>query len=232
MSRTVRLLRPGRIDYHTAWAWQHRAADDLRGGGPESLALLDHPPVYTLGRRADRAHLLTDPERLLALGASVVDSDRGGDITFHGPGQIVGYPILDLRGRGLGAIEYVRALEETIVRVLTRFGIDGRAVPGRPGVWTRGQPQRAAKIAAIGVRVQHGVSMHGFALNVATDLAWFDHIVPCGIADAGVTSMERLLGVAPDRDDVERALAEAFAERFDSQLVDVGSEEVAAQIDR
>jgi lipoate-protein ligase B len=139
----------------------------------------------------------------------VVEVDRGGDVTFHGPGQLVAYPILDLRARGILPGDYVRRLEQVAIEALQVFGIAGERVAGRPGVWAGG-----SKIAAIGVRVQGGVTTHGFALNVSTDLAWFDAIVPCGLADATVTSMAALLGAAPPIRDVEDAVIDAFGRTF------------------
>ncbi len=161
--------------------------------------------------------MLVPVEHLEAMGAQVVDCDRGGDVTFHGPGQLVAYPILDLHARGLHAGDYVRALEECVIRTLAAFGASGERVPGRPGVWAGG-----GKVAAIGVRIERGVSRHGLALNVSTDLAWFDAIVPCGLPDASATSMRRLLGAAPPFEAVVRAFRDAFAGVFECGLVDVG----------
>jgi lipoyl(octanoyl) transferase len=168
--------------------------------------------------------VLVDPAKLRARGADVIATDRGGDVTFHGPGQLVAYPILDLRRRGLGAASYVRALEQCVIDTLDAFGLRGERVAGRPGVWTRppaGGAGEMAKIAAVGVRIERGVSRHGLALNVSTDLTWFDAIVPCGIADAGVTSMARELGEAPAFAAVAGAFARAFQRVFDARLVDV-----------
>ena len=213
-ARRVQLWRPGRIGYEPGLAWQlARSAAVAAGRAPEALALLEHLPVFTLGVRGKREHLLASPAALAGRGAAVVDSDRGGDVTFHGPGQLVGYPILHLHERGLGAASYVRALEATLIEALATFGVSGERVPGRPGVWAGG-----SKVAALGVRISRGVSRHGFALNVATDLVWFDAIVPCGIADAGVTSLERLLGTAPPMREVEDVVAAVFARLFDSAL--------------
>ena len=232
MKSSLPLHRPGRVDYRSALAWQRAAVAKLRSGeGAEVLAILEHEPVYTLGRRARRQHFLVPPAELRARSASVVDVDRGGDVTFHGPGQLVAYPILDLRRRELGAADYVRALERTAIETMARFGLDGERVAGRPGVWSAG-----AKVAAVGVRVRGGVSSHGLALNVSTDLSWFDAIVPCGLNDAGVTSLARLLGAAPHHSDVEREFAAAFARVFDIELIDEAPErphrELAAVDDR
>jgi lipoate-protein ligase B len=181
----------------------------VRSGGPEDIALLQHPPVYTFGRRVRLEHLLVPRDDLRGRGAEVIETNRGGDITFHGPGQIVGYPILDLRRRGLGPAEYVRQLETILIATLDRFGIEAWRWAGRPGVWTT-----EGKIGAIGVRIDRGVSLHGFALNVDLDLSWFEAIVPCGLADADVTSMAHQVGESPSVDAVKEALTEEFARRF------------------
>jgi lipoyl(octanoyl) transferase len=215
----VLLHRPGAVEYREALAWQHQRADAVRAGEAlETLVVLQHPPVYTLGMRGGlrggSEHLLVAPELLERRGASIIPTDRGGDITFHGPGQLVAYPILDLKRRGLGPASYVRMLEGVLIETLARFDIEAVRVAGRPGVWVEG-----AKIAALGVRVRGGVSTHGIALNVSTDLEWFDLIVPCGIADAGVTSMEWLLGSAPPQHEVEDVLIDVFAQTFEVALV-------------
>jgi lipoyl(octanoyl) transferase len=160
-------------------------------------------------------------EVLAARGAEVVETDRGGDVTFHGPGQVVAYPILDLRARGLGPASYVRMLEGCLITTLARFDLRAERVTGRPGVWVD-VDGALAKIAAVGVRVREGVSTHGVALNVSTDLQWFEAIVPCGIADAGVTSMQRVLGVAPSMEAVMDEFARVFASLFDVRCVDIG----------
>lgn len=210
----VRLCMLGIVDYQGAWLWQQRTAACVREGTTgEALALLQHPPVYTLGRRTRPEHLLAARDELRARGAGVVEVDRGGGVTFHGPGQLVGYPILNLNGRGLGPVEYVRCLEATLIDALESFGVRAERVAGRPGVWSRG-----AKVAAIGVRVQGGVTTHGFALNVAPDLSWFEAIVPCGLSDATITSMEAILGDAPPMTEVEDAIARAFSALFEAEL--------------
>jgi len=208
------LLRPGLTDYQHGSELQRRAAQSLRAGGLPTLILLEHQPVYTLGVRGRRGeHLLVAPEALAARGAPVVETDRGGDVTFHGPGQLVGYPILDLHRLGRGPVAYVRGLEAVLIDALARFGIVAARVPGRPGVWVRD-----AKIAAIGVRVARGVTTHGFALNVNTDLSYFASIVPCGLADAGVTSMRALCGATFAIEDVEAEVIDAFEREFDMTL--------------
>ncbi len=215
--------RPGLVAYGEALAWQQARAEAVRcGAASEVLAVLQHPPVYTLGMRGERRHVLVTPEVLAARGADLVPTDRGGEVTFHGPGQLVAYPIVDLRRRDIGPATYVRMLEAVLIATLGRFDIDARRVAGRPGVWVED-----TKVAALGVRVRGGVSTHGVALNVSTDLEWFDAIVPCGIADAGVTSMARLLGVAPPHDAIEDAFIEAFENVFE---VRVGRLEAAGAV--
>ncbi|HLF72368.1 MAG TPA: lipoyl(octanoyl) transferase LipB [Dehalococcoidia bacterium] len=224
MSDSLRLVRFPLIGHAEASRWQAETASAVRDGGAETLALLQHTPVYTLGRNARRDNLLVDVETLQARGAGVVDADRGGDVTFHGPGQLVAYPILNLRNRGIGAVDYVRRLEAVVIETLSRFGLRGERVAGRPGVWVCGAEalgaaavqggRRSSKVAAIGVRISGGVSTHGLALNIDPDLAWFDAIVPCGLADASVTSMARELGYAPTIAAVEAAMIDAFARVF------------------
>jgi lipoate-protein ligase B len=203
------LLRPGLTDYQTAWQLQRRIADGVRSGDDPTLILLEHPPTYTLGARGNTEHLLVSRAAFAARGACVIESDRGGDVTFHGPGQLVAYPIFDLRRIGQGPVWYVRALEGVVIETLARFGIVARRVARRPGVWVGD-----AKIAALGVRVSRGVTTHGFALNVNTDLSYFGDIVPCGISDAGVTSMQALAGTSFDMHDIEAEVVAAFAEQF------------------
>lgn len=202
----LRVVRAGRVGYAEALARQRAAAEALREGrGPETLFLLTHPPVVTMGRRATEDHVLFSREELAARGVEVVESDRGGDVTFHGPGQIVGYPILDLRRRGLGAHTYLRFLEERLIEVLAGYGVDAFRDPAHTGVWTK-----SGKIAAMGIRVSAGVSLHGFALNVNTDLAYFGLIVPCGIEGRAVASMQRVLGRPVDVEDVMDRITAVF----------------------
>ena len=175
----------GSIDYPAALALQRDLHQRVVNGElPALLLLLQHPHVYTLGRRGSERDILVSETTLRELGADVYHSDRGGEATYHGPGQLVGYPILDLRAAGLGPLAYVRALERVIVSTLAELGIHATAEDRPTGVWVGD-----AKIAAIGVRVSRGVTMHGFALNVNPDLSYFNHIVPCGMPDASVTSI-------------------------------------------
>jgi lipoyl(octanoyl) transferase len=209
----VRVDQLGTVDYRQAWDTQRAHAAARRAGtGPDVLMLLEHPPVYTAGRRTRPADRPTD-------GTPVVDVDRGGLITWHGPGQLVGYPLVAL-ATPLDVVEYVRRLEEALIAVVTGTGLAGAGrVDGRTGVWLpaddRG-PER--KVAAIGVRVERGVTMHGFALNCDPDLTWFDRIVPCGITDAGVTSLARELGRHVPVDELRAVTAAAVVDALDGAL--------------
>lgn len=167
----------------------------------DTLIVLEHSPVYTLGRSATADHLLWDAKRLRQEGIEVVETDRGGDITYHGPGQIVVYPIIGLRDRGIGLREYISILEEAVIQTLAKFGIEAGRDERNRGVWVGN-----SKICAIGIRVSHGVTMHGLALNVNTNLQHFAGIVPCGITDADVTSMEEELGLPQHLSDVTGCL--------------------------
>lgn len=199
----------GRVEYCVAWAWQRElAARRLHDEIGDVVLLVEHPPTYTLGRRADEANLLLDDDQLRAADIAVHHVDRGGDITYHGPGQVVGYPVMRLAAPRV--VDYVRALEELNLVVLAHHGIDARRIDGLTGVWTD-----TGKVTAIGVRVTAGrVTQHGWATNVSTDLAAFAGIVPCGIDDRAVTSMHAL-GVAADMAtavaDTTTALGEVFA---------------------
>ena len=215
--RTIELLRVGLLPYAEALALQRRlVAARSAGQAPDTLLLLEHPPTITLGVRANPAHVLLPPEELARRGVALVPTDRGGDVTYHAPGQLVGYPILKLAQHGADLGRYVRALEETIIRTLATYEVLGERVPGLTGVWVAGG---RAKICAIGVRLSAaGVTSHGFALNVRPDLAGFAQIVPCGISDRAVTSLEQLLGAAPPLEEVAQRLLAQFAELFDVEL--------------
>lgn len=201
----------GTMEYRAAWALQREVFDRVAQGGEEELLLCEHPPVYTLGKSGHAENMLAGEERLRAMGADFVHIDRGGDITFHGPGQLVAYPILDLQRHGMGLREYIFSLEQSIIDTLAVLGITAGRSEGAAGVWLE-RPLR--KIAAIGVRSSRFVTMHGFALNVSTDLAWFGHINPCGFTDRGVTSMARELGSVPSMDEVKREYKKVFQELF------------------
>ena len=204
---TCRIIRAGMVGYREAWDWQVRLANAVREGSePETLLLLEHPPTYTRGRLAPDTDLLLDEATLAARGIAVVETDRGGLITYHGPGQLVAYPIIRLRGRG-GPHWYIRTLEQVIINVLAEFGLAVTTVEGRTGVWTA---DGRRKIAAIGVKIAGGVAYHGFAINIDPDLTMFDGIIPCGITDRAVTSVAAELGRAVDMDEVVESVARAF----------------------
>ncbi len=214
----------GRVDYGAAWELQKTLVAERMSDPalPHRLLLLEHPHTYTLGRSANESNLLLDEAGLAARGITVYHVDRGGDITYHGPGQLVGYPILYLEplyGRGIGRIRaYVSDLEEILINTLAAFGISAGRFAGFRGVWVDG-PAGLNKIAAIGVYVNNsGISSHGFALNVHTDLSYFQGIVPCGIDDHGVTSMSAELGRAVTFDEVMPNLIEQFGRVFGLQL--------------
>jgi lipoyl(octanoyl) transferase len=184
----VRVVRAGTVDYLQAWATQRAVHDAVVAGSePDTVLLLEHPPVYTAGRRTEQWERPVD-------GTPVVDTDRGGKITWHGPGQLVGYPIVRLPNP-IDVVAYVRRMENVLIEVCREVGVHAVRVKGRSGVWLpAGGDAPDRKIAAIGIRVAQRVTLHGFALNCNPDLSWFDRIVPCGIADAGVTSLTRELG--------------------------------------
>ncbi len=201
----------GSIDYRTCWQLQRELADARVGGGPDTLLLLEHPSVYTAGRR-------TQAQERPSGGTPVVDTDRGGKITWHGPGQLVGYPIIGL-AEPLDVVNYVRRLEESLITVCTELGLQVGRVDGRSGVWLPAQgarPQR--KVAAIGVRVSRATTLHGFALNCDCDLDAFASIIPCGITDAGVTSLSVELGRRVGVDDVRTMVADAVCDALDGRL--------------
>ena len=201
----------GRVEYRTAWQLQRELADARVAGGPDTLLLLEHPPVYTAGRR-------TEPHERPVDGTPVVDTDRGGKITWHGPGQLVGYPIIGL-AEPLDVVNYVRRLEQSLIKVCGELGLDTMRVDGRSGVWVPGGAGRPArKLAAIGVRVSRATTLHGFALNCDCDLSAFTTIVPCGISDAGVTSLSAELHRRVGVDDVRGAVAAAVCDALDGRL--------------
>jgi lipoyl(octanoyl) transferase len=224
----------GTLAYRDAWRLQEVAHEEVLAGGAERVLLVEHPPVITLGRRSDRGeggearevqHLVASPESLQPLGIELVQSDRGGDITFHGPGQMVAYPIVRLNDHGLSVGGYVRSLERAVIATLGDFGIHARRDESAVGVWVDDPATgTAAKICAIGVRIRRGVSLHGLALNVTTDLNYFNLIVPCGLAGRPVTSVRKLLGdVAPPITRVREVLAvrlvEVFAARRAGEII-------------
>jgi lipoyl(octanoyl) transferase len=225
--RDLEVRRLGRVAYEEALALQRRLVDERKAGTiPDTLLLLEHPHVLTLGvRGGGRANILATPERLAELGVELHDTGRGGDVTYHGPGQVVGYPIIDLRPDRQDVHRYVRDLEEVMIRTCADFGVHAERVKGLSGAWARRlgpdptpqPPAELRKIAAIGVRIARWITSHGFAFNVNPDLDFFGLIVPCGIADRGVTSLASL-GVKDTRtEDVEDRLLKHFLEVFDRQ---------------
>ncbi len=200
----------GSVDYLTAWALQRELADARVAGSADTLLLLEHPSVYTAGKR-------TEANDRIAADIDVVATDRGGRITWHGPGQLVGYPVIGLR-EPLDVVDYVRRLEHSLIAVCAQFGLDAIRVEGRSGVWLAADGGPVRKVAAIGVRVARGVTLHGFALNCDCDLAAFSAIVPCGITDAGVTSLSAELGRQVTVDDVRVRVAEAVCDALDGRL--------------
>lgn len=206
----------GTVPYQPTWELQDELAEQRRSRRiGDRLLLLEHFPVYTIGRGGDEANLLATPERLRQLGTEFVRIDRGGDITFHGPGQLVAYPIVELKDP-LDLRRYVRSLEQAVIDASAGFGVEAGRVDGLPGVWVDG----TRKLAAIGVRVKRGVTTHGLALNVNTNLRWFDEMIPCGLRDKGVTSLAAELGHEVAMEEVESALAEALADNLGLRLAE------------
>jgi lipoyl(octanoyl) transferase len=218
--RTLHIRRLGRVEYEDGLAAQkllvEARAKDLV---PDTLLLLEHPRVITLGRGAKAHNILWTPEQLAARGYAVHETDRGGDVTYHGPGQLVGYPILDLKPDRKDVRKYVASVEELMIRVAGSYGIESERVPGRIGVWTH-----AGKLGAIGVHISRWITSHGFAFNVHPDLSDFAAIVPCGISDAGVASLQSLLGDAPPLEEVEQRFAAAAAQVWESEALEVPPE--------
>jgi lipoyl(octanoyl) transferase len=226
--RVIEIRRLGVVPYGEGLELQKRLVEERRAGRiPDQLLLLEHPPVITLGVKArnDRSHVLATPDALEAQGVELFETGRGGDVTYHGPGQIVGYPILDLRPDRCDVHRYVRDIEEVLIRAAADFGVAAGRIEGLTGVWVGGE-----KLAAIGVRISRWITSHGFAFNVSTNLDHFDLIVPCGIAGKGVTSLSRLLGrrVAPE--DVQRSLVAAFAAVFGRRAHERDGQDVPVQV--
>jgi lipoyl(octanoyl) transferase len=208
----IDVTRLGTVDYQAAWQLQRELADARVAGGPDTLLLLEHLSVYTAGRR-------TLPEERPVDDTPVVDTDRGGKITWHGPGQLVGYPIIGL-AEPLDVVNFVRRLEESMIKVCAGLGLQTGRVEGRSGVWVPSDGRRPArKIGAIGIRVSRATTLHGFALNCDCDLAAFSPIVPCGISDAGVTSLTAELGRRVSVADVMAPVADAVCDALDGRLV-------------
>jgi lipoyl(octanoyl) transferase len=210
----LHLEQLGLVDYSAALELQReRVAQRKSGAIPDTLLLLEHPHVYTLGRNARRENMLVSPGYLAARGAQVFSTDRGGDVTYHGPGQLVGYPILDLTQHRRDISWYMRSLEEVFIRTARDRGIEAGRSPGAAGVWVGND-----KLVAMGVHLSRWVTSHGFALNVNTDLRYFEWIVPCGLRGKGVTSLARLLGHAVEMDEVVERVAEHFGAVFEMEV--------------
>ena len=226
----------GRIDYEKALELQRSLFDARKvDSGPDTVLLLEHDPVFTLGRRASRADVLVNDDALASIGASVVETDRGGEVTYHGPGQLVMYPVISIRAAELGPVAYVRILEQVVIDTLRQYNINGHRVVGKTGVWVGGEPgskppegQNPAgrKIAAMGVRVSGGVAMHGLALNVSTDLDHFNFIVACGMPQLDVTSIARETGVQPSLFEIATIAAELLGRLLQRHITPVDPSEL------
>lgn len=210
--------------YRECWDYQRRLFDEMllrRGVRDERagyLLLVEHPAVYTLGKSGRPENLLVSEERLRELGAEFYRIDRGGDITFHGEGQLVGYPILDLERIGLGLRDYIDALEGAVIDAVARYGIRGKRIAGASGVWLTGENRPPRKICAIGVRSSRFITMHGFALNVSTDLRYFGYINPCGFSDRGATSIEAETGRAVPMDEVKTSIVNCLEKKLNVKI--------------
>lgn len=209
----------GRTEYSRAWELQRTLFDGLLRSkesaepGEQTLLLVEHPHVYTLGKSGHESNLLVNDDFLRSIGATYFRTDRGGDITYHGLGQLVGYPILDLEQEGLSLRDYIWRLEESIIDTVAEYGITAGRLDGATGVWIDAPGPHARKICAIGVKASRYVTMHGFALNVTTDLSYFSHINPCGFTDKGVTSIEKETGLKPSLEEVAGRFAAHFGEQ-------------------
>jgi lipoyl(octanoyl) transferase len=230
-------VRAGLVPYEAARSAQKRLEAARHAGEvPDLLLLLEHPPVYTKGRRSDAAELPMGEEWYRLQGIDVRDTDRGGRVTYHGPGQLVGYPIVDLRAYRSDVHEYIRRMERVIVESLRRHGVESGLIEGLTGVWTKGErpgtgaPREARKIASIGVHVNRGITTHGFAINVSNDLQPFEWIVPCGIEACRMTSLTRELGEEQDLDAFAATVRERFAEIYERRAIDVGVDELVERV--
>ncbi len=221
--RKTRFTDLGVISYEEAWEYQEKyfakALKAKKESGVENLLIFcEHPHVYTLGKSGDEQNLLLNHIQLMAKEASFHKVNRGGDITYHGPGQLVGYPIIDLEQFGLGVKDYIRELEASVIRLLKDYDIQGKRLEGATGVWLDVGKPTARKICAIGVKVSRWITMHGFALNVNTDLKYFDYINPCGFIDKGVTSIAKEKGKIIDEEELKERLKLYLAETFKMEL--------------
>lgn len=220
MNKVIRPVDWGLIEYNQAWKEQESIFAQTISHKIQELEtdnyliFCEHPHVYTLGKSGDEQNLLLNYIQLQANNAQFVHTNRGGDITYHGPGQIVGYPIFDLANFGIGLKEYIHRIESCIIDLLQQYNIESERLEGATGVWLDSGTNKARKICAIGVRSSRYVTMHGFALNINTDLSYFGHINPCGFTDKGVTSLEKELGEKQDMERVKAALLEIFQKKF------------------
>src|ERR1700686_1408547 len=221
----------GLIGYAEAWELQKRLVTARKNGAIEDILLLcEHPHVITLGRNGKREHLLASERVLRQKGVEFHSSDRGGDITYHGPGQLVGYPILNLGAIRRDVVWYVRMLEEAMIRATAEFGITAECVAGKTGIWVRARSTEE-KLAAIGVRISRWVTSHGFAYNVSTDLRNFDLIVPCGIADRKATSLEKLLGRSVEQKEVAPRIAKHLGELLGLEMKEATKKELLEKLE-
>lgn len=223
MKRTL-FFDLGTMPYREAWAKQERLLESIKAAKEKGedtenyLLFVEHPHVYTLGKSGDEANMLVNAARLRAEHAEFVRVDRGGDITYHGPGQLVVYPVIDMANFGVGVKDYVDRLEEVVIRTVRQYGIAGERLAGATGVWVEPHSLRARKICAIGIRCSRFVTMHGFALNVNTDLDYFHYINPCGFRDKGVTSIAREIGREVPMPEVKKLVKRQFEALFGMEL--------------
>lgn len=228
MNKKAQFIDLGLVDYKEAWDYQARMSERIlavksanrsRSGDDQRptdnyVIFCEHPHVFTLGKSGDEKNLLIAKEDLSSIAASYYHINRGGDITYHGPGQIVGYPVIDMENFFTDIHRYMRTLEEAVIQTLAEYSITAGRIPGLTGVWIDPDQPDARKICALGVKTSRWVTMHGFAFNVNTDLRYFDYIIPCGIAEKSVTSMEKELGRKVNMSDVEEVLREKFRQQF------------------
>lgn len=227
-SKKVRLLSLPITPYSEVWDLQRSIFNGLLQNETEdTLILCEHPPVYTLGRVTEAANILFSNEELIKIGAEKFEIERGGDVTFHGPGQLVGYPLLILSHFKEDLGWYLRALEEAIILTLENYGVKGFRIPGKTGVWV-GEAGNEEKICAIGIKVSRWSTMHGFAFNINTDLSYFERIIPCGIADKKVTSLSKILGKKIEMREVKKYYLDAFTKVFGVELSSILKDQVAA----
>jgi lipoyl(octanoyl) transferase len=221
--KTITYKDIGLIDYQQAWDLQKKSHSEVfegkqKNNGINYLIFCEHPHVYTLGKSGSESNLLINQIQLRAKDATFYKIDRGGDITYHGPGQIVGYPIIDLEMLGIGVKNYVFKIEETIIKTLKEFSINAERLEGATGVWLEPNSAKVRKICAIGIKVSRAITMHGFAFNINTDLNYFNYINPCGFTDKSVTSLEKELGCKQDIEKVKKIVKEKFAEVFEVSI--------------